>query len=202
MHVPNGPAAPLCQPCLLVPIAAAVSERVVYKGLVVQLAGLTLSQEFSASVATCVRTVEASPDRWVVRLPSGRRTNADLKNLRQLNQLGAEPPGAEEASRQALPIKRQTLGEVQSKMLIEARDVAHVPHAAWREVRMSAKVYDDHYTAEQEERSTPLFHVDYQCTSATGEECPETIDKSKATLLTLVDEDFWIGGSIAGVDER
>ena len=116
----------------------AAKETEMYEGLVVELAGLLASPELNGVKVTCARPSEISADRWVVRLPSGKTANAALRNIRRLDQPGAEPPGtAPLAGTAATPLR--VPGEVPSKAMVEARNLAHLPYADWCEVCVAAK---------------------------------------------------------------
>ena len=182
MPPPTQRGSPATAPSLVAPI---VSESSMTEGCEVELAGLVVRPALNGVRGRCIRR-DVRDGWWCIQLANGKFANLRDANLRRLDEPAAELPKVELVAAR-VPILLRTPGEIPSKAVVEAHNLAHLPTAPWCEVCIAAKGCMDQFHSQAEMKVLPQVQIDYQYMSASGDSCGEL--QSKATLLTVVDVD-------------
>ncbi len=116
-----------------------------------------------------------------MKLSSGSSVNVKVENVKRLDEPTAEMPAVEVAQSRA-PVVMRMPGEIPSRAVVEAHNLAHLPSAPWCEICIAAKgsMYQRKHRAE--EKLIPQVQCDYFYMSATGKLCDE--QQAKACLLS------------------
>ena len=85
----------------------------------------------------------------------------------------------------AVPLKGP--GEPQSRAMIEARNLTHLPAARWCEICVQARGKSEWHTGVKNDSEIPCVQMDFQFISGVGVWCPEA--QAKASVLAMVDMD-------------
>ena len=86
----------------------------------------------------CIRESDKGNGWWVVKLSSGTSVNVKVENMKRLDEPTAEMPAAEAAQSRA-PVVMRMPGEIPSRAVVEAHNLAHLPSAPWCEICIAAK---------------------------------------------------------------
>ena len=120
----------------------------------VELAGLTTHSALNGQRGRCVQKLESEPERWRVKLDTGRVINVKLKNIRRLDVPTAEVPSRDAASSARGPVAWRSPGELPSRAVIESHNLAHLAYAGWCEICVAARgETDQHAPVEASKRS-------------------------------------------------
>lgn len=158
-----------------------------YEACEVELAGLTTHSALNGQRGRCVQKLESEPERWRVKLDTGRVINVKLDNIRRLDLPTAEVPSRDAESSARGPVALRSPGELPSRAVIESHNLAHLPYAAWCEICVAARGETDQHTPVEESKPIPQVQLDYAYYSATGDVC--TMERAKATVIVMVDCD-------------